>query len=75
MEGYKHGRERHEKSLHHHRHPTQCIPLIERLWTGSGEGRTAATHTHKGERGQRSPPTREKRRKKKKKEEEKEKKT
>ena len=31
----------------------------KKLWTGSGEGKTAATHTHKGERGQRSPPARE----------------
>ena len=43
----------------HHHHPTQCIPLIEKLWTGSEEGRTAATHTHKGVRDQRSPPARE----------------
>ena len=42
-------------SKHHHHHPIQCIPLIEKLWTGSGEGRTTATHTHKGERDQRSP--------------------
>ena len=37
---------------HHHHHSTQCIPLIEELWTGSGERKTAATHTHKGECGQ-----------------------
>ena len=45
-------------SCHHH-HPTQCIPLIEKLWTGSREGRTEASHTHKGERIQRSPSARE----------------
>ena len=32
---------------------------LEKLWTESEEGRAEATHTHKGERGQRSPPTRE----------------
>ena len=30
----------------------------KKLWTGFGEGRTATTHTHKGERGQMSPPAR-----------------
>ena len=45
--------------LNHHHHPTQCIPLIEKLWIGSGEGRTVAIHTHKGECDQRSPPARE----------------
>ena len=34
-------------------------PAHRKLWTGSGEGRTTATHTHKDERGQRSPPARE----------------
>ena len=43
----------------HHYHLTQYIPLIEKLWTGYREGRTATTHTYKGERDQRSPPTRE----------------
>ena len=43
----------------HHHHPTQCIPLIEKLWTGSGEERTAATHIHNGERDQRSSPAQE----------------
>ena len=33
----------------HHHHPTQCILFIEKLWAGSEEGRTAATHTHKAE--------------------------
>ena len=33
-------------------------PAHRKLRPGSGEGKTAATHTHKGERGQRSPPTR-----------------
>ena len=42
--------------LHHYHHPIQCIPLKEKLRTRSREGKTAATHTHKGERGQRSPP-------------------
>ena len=32
---------------------------LRKLRLGSGEGRTAAIHTHKGERRQRSPPTRE----------------
>ena len=41
---------------YHHHHPTHHIPLIEELWTGSGEERTAATHTHKGERGQKESP-------------------
>ncbi|CAO2822288.1 unnamed protein product [Amaranthus hypochondriacus] len=27
-------------------------PAHRKLWTGSGEGRTAATHTHKGKHGQ-----------------------
>ena len=30
-----------------------------KLWTESGEERTATTHTHGGERSQRSPPARE----------------
>ena len=47
-------------NYHHHHHLTQCISLTEKLWTGSGEGRTATTHTHKEEHSQRSPPTREK---------------
>ena len=47
-------------SYHHqYHHPTQCIPLIKKLWTGFGEGKTAVTHTHKGDRGQGSPPARE----------------
>ena len=45
------------KILFHHHH-TQCIPLIEKLWIGSGEGQTTATNTHKGERDQRIPPAR-----------------
>ena len=47
------------KVIIHHHHPTQYIPFIEKLWTGSEEERTAATHTHKGERSQRSSPARE----------------
>ena len=43
---------------HLHRHPTQCIPHIEKLWTGSEERRTTAIHIHKGERDQKSPPAR-----------------
>ena len=33
-------------SLIDHHHPTQYILLIEKLRTGSKEGKTAATHTH-----------------------------
>ena len=44
-----------EYSKHyHHHHPTRCIPLIKKLWTRSGEGRTTTTHTHKGERDQKN---------------------
>ena len=42
---------------------TYCIVyvliIVIILWAGFGEGRTAITHTHKGECGQRSPPARE----------------
>ena len=34
-------------------------PAHRKLRTGSGEEKMAATHTHKGERGQKSIPTRE----------------
>ena len=34
-------------------------PTYRKLRSGFEEGKTATTHTHKGERGQRSPPTRE----------------
>ena len=30
-----------------------------KIWTGSGEEKTAATHTHRKERGQMSPPAQE----------------
>ena len=43
----------------HHHHFIQCIPLIEKLWIGFREGRTATTYTHKGECSQRSPTARE----------------
>ena len=45
---------------HYHHHPTQYISHIKKLWTGFGEGKTAATHTHRKERDQRSSPAREK---------------
>ena len=34
---------------YYYHHPTKYIPLIEKLWTGPRKGRTAATHTYKGE--------------------------
>ena len=47
-----------QKKFYHH-HPTQYIALIEKLCTESREDRTGPTHSHTGERSQKSPPTRE----------------
>ena len=40
---------------HHHHHHTHCIPPIEILCSGTGEGRSVATHSHKEGYDKKSP--------------------
>ena len=58
-QNYKVEKKLNKVRLRNHHHPTQYITHIEKLWTLSGEGRMAATHTLRGERDKRSPPARE----------------